>query len=152
THAHQDIVARALVFFDKLIWALGTNPVKQPLFSQSQRLEMLNAIVDAQGWRGRVEPMAYEGATARFALSQGACTLIRGLRSPDDFASEFTQTVANRQMGPGIETLFLMTAPAYAACSSTIVRELLALGESIEPYVPAVVCDYIALESECGFN
>ena len=144
TLAHQDIVARALGIFDRVIWALGTNPRKQPQFSQAQRLEMLNAIVAEQGWQGRVMPMLYTGSTVRFALSHRAVAIVRGLRSPDDFANEFPQAVANRGIGEGVETLFLAAAPIYAVCSSSLVRELLLLGESVDAYVPPAVCDWLS--------
>lgn len=151
TRAHVDLIARTLSAFDRVYWAVGSNPAKQPLFSLQDRLAMLQAIVDSQGWSSRVSVMDYVGSTVRFALSVEAHVIVRGLRSTHDFQPEFQQAVANRGISPAIDTFFLMTAPEFATISSSLVRELIALGESIEDYVPQEVLVFVAGRSNPGY-
>lgn len=139
TKAHVDLIARSLVVFDRVYWAVGNNPAKKPLFSIEDRFSMLQAVVAAKGWSDRVTVTDYAGSTVRFALAVGAGTIVRGLRSTQDFQPEFQQAVANRGISEQVDTFFLMTAPAFSTISSSLVRELIALGESIEAYVPAEV-------------
>lgn len=150
TRAHVDLIARTLSAFDQVYWAVGANPAKQPLFSLQDRLAMLQAVVDTQGWSSRVTVIDYVGATVRFALSVGAQVIVRGLRSTQDFQPEFQQAVANRGISPQIDTFFLMTAPEFATISSSLVRELIALGESIQDYVPPEVLGFVAGRSNPG--
>lgn len=144
TRAHVDLIARTLSVFDHVYWAVGANPAKHPLFSLKDRIAMLQAVVASQGWHTRVTVMDYVGSTVRFALSVSARAIVRGLRSTQDFQPEFQQAVANRGISPEIDTFFLMTAPEFATISSSLVRELIALGESIEDYVPAEVLSFVA--------
>ena len=144
TLAHVDLIERSLAVFDQVLWAVGSNPAKQPLFSLKDRLSMLQAVVAEQGWQSRVRVTDYTGSTVRFAMSVSARAIVRGLRSTQDFQPEFQQAVANRGINPQIDTFFLMTAPAYATISSSLVRELIALGESIDAYVPTPVLSFVA--------
>ena len=41
----------------------------------------------------------------------------------------------NRKLAPGIETLFLTPAEQYAYISSSLVREIAALGGDVSPFV-----------------
>jgi pantetheine-phosphate adenylyltransferase len=144
TLAHVDLIERALMVFDHIYWAIGANPAKTPLFSMQDRASMLRAVVEANGWQARVRVADYVGATVRFALSVKAQVIVRGLRSTQDFQPEFQQAVANRGISRSVDTFFFMTAPQYATISSSLVRELVSLGESIEDYVPPAVLKFLA--------
>jgi len=143
TLAHRALLKSALTVCDQVIWALGQNPRKQTLFSEQQRKQMLNNIVQEQGLASVVSVTSYSGSTARFAQQVGAKILVRGLRNCSDLQSESQQAAVNRQL-TGIETCFFVVPAPYAQISSTLVRELIALEESIEPYVPKAVAEYIA--------
>ncbi len=45
----------------------------------------------------------------------------------------------NRRLAPGIEMVYLMTAPEYLFLSASRVKELVAFGAPVDDYVPANV-------------
>jgi pantetheine-phosphate adenylyltransferase len=112
TNGHLDIVRRGVGLFDELIIAIGTNSSKQrqfPIEWLTSQLEMLFAD------EPRVSVRPYQGLTTDFARATGARYLLRGLRNTLDFEYENAISQANRQLSPGLETVFLVTSPTLAA-------------------------------------
>ena len=83
--------------------------------------------------------MGFDNLLIHFARSQGASILIRGLRAVSDFEYEFQLAGMNRKLSHDIETMFLTPSEQYMFLSSTLVREIAALGEDVSEFVPAVV-------------
>ena len=133
TNGHLDIVRRGVGLFDELIIAIGTNSSKQrqlPLEWLTGQLETLFAD------EPRVSVRAYQGLTTEFARATGARYLLRGLRNTLDFEYENAIAQANRQLSPGLETVFLVTSPTLATVSSTIIREIHRFGGDVSQFVP----------------
>jgi pantetheine-phosphate adenylyltransferase len=76
-----------------------------------------------------------------FVRAQGACVLLRGVRSLTDIEAEFTMTLANRKLDPGVETVFLMADAAYSHISSSLLKQItpLADDEALLRFVPRCV-------------
>jgi pantetheine-phosphate adenylyltransferase len=55
--------------------------------------------------------------------------------------TEFTMTLANRKLDPGIETVFLMADDEFSHVSSTLIKQItpLASDEELARFVPAEV-------------
>ncbi|WCL81388.1 pantetheine-phosphate adenylyltransferase [Saprospira sp. CCB-QB6] len=122
TKGHEDIVRRALPLFDKIIVALGTNSTKSYYFSEEERLSFLKAsFADAP----KVEIDRFPQLTVDYCKEKGADFILRGLRNSNDFNYEVSIAMLNRDLGEGLETIFLLTAPEYSYYSSTVVREIL---------------------------
>jgi pantetheine-phosphate adenylyltransferase len=133
TVGHVDLVSRALPLFDKVIVAVGVNSQKQTLYSLDQRLEWISAVFAAEK---KVEVSYFEGLTAHYCNKIGAKYLLRGLRNASDFDYEKTISQLNAIVGEGLETLFLISQPAYSHISSTIVREIIKGGGDASPFLP----------------
>ena len=147
TLGHVDVLARARTLFDEIVLAIGHNPEKAALFTMEERAEMAKlAIATGDGASGaavRVE--TYEGLTVDFARRVGACAIIRGLRNSTDLATESQLAITNRKIA-GIETVFIVSGEEHAYTSSSLIRQMAALGASIEQlstFVPPVVFDAI---------
>lgn len=136
TNGHLDIIVRALEIFDRLVIGVGVNIGKTPLFSTEERLQMIRETTRELE---RIEVISYSGLTAKFAEQIGAVALIRGLRAVSDFEYEFQMTLANRELFPEGETVFLMPSLANIYLKSSMVREIARLGGDIEHFVPAPV-------------
>lgn len=134
TIGHVDIVRRAIPLFDKIVIAVGVNTQKKYLFSLEQRLEWLNEVFANEE---KVEVAHYTGLTAHFAQELEANFMIRGLRNASDFDYEKTISQLNNIVGDGIETVFLISRPAYSHISSTIVREIIKGKGDASPFVPS---------------
>lgn len=122
TVGHVDLVRRAAPLFDKIIVAVGINTQKKYLFDLEKRLEWLEAVFANDE---NVEVDSYTGLTAHFCQKRNAKYLLRGLRNSSDFEYEKTISQLNNIVGDGIETMFLISQPAYSHISSTIVREII---------------------------
>jgi pantetheine-phosphate adenylyltransferase len=65
--------------------------------------------------------------------------MVRGIRPLTDIAGEFTMMMANQQLDPDIETVFLMAAERYTHVSSTLLKQIAALSdddEQLAKFVP----------------
>ena len=86
-----------------------------------------------------VEVVPFSGLLVDWARKRGIHTLIRGLRAFSDFEYEFQMALTNRKLAPDVETLFLMPNEDFSYVSSSMVREIAALGGDVEKFVPAPV-------------
>jgi len=133
TNGHLDILRRACHIFDKVIVGVAPNELKHPLFTTEERMELIAHNVS--DWNTKVIP--FEGLVVDFARRNNASVLIRGLRAVSDFEFEFQMTQMNRDLDPGIETIFLMPGDRYFFTSSTIMKQVAFYDpERIAKFVP----------------
>jgi pantetheine-phosphate adenylyltransferase len=132
TNGHLDVINRSIKLFDELIIAVGTSPVKNTLFTPQQRVEMIaELIADMPG----VFVESFDGLTVEYAAKKKADVILRGLRSLTDVQYEFQLAMTNRAVA-GIETVFVMTGEKYGFTSSTLIREVAALGGDVSNLIP----------------
>lgn len=136
TVGHVELVRRAVPLFDKIVVAVGVNSQKKYLFPLDQRLTWLREVFADEP---TVEVGSFEGLTAHYCQSIGARYLLRGLRNSSDFDYEKTISQLNEIVGDGLETIFLISQPAYSHISSTIVREIIKGGGDASPFLPSGV-------------
>jgi pantetheine-phosphate adenylyltransferase len=136
THGHVDILRRSLVLFDRVIVAVAENVRKQVLFTLAERQAMIR---DSIGEEPRVEVDAFEGLLVDYARRRGARAVIRGLRAIADFEYEFQFAHMNRHLAPDVETVFLMTSEESFYVSSSLVKEVAAMGGDITKVAPPSV-------------
>ena len=133
TVGHDDIVRRALPLFDKIVIGVGVNERKQYMRSAAERMAAIAALYEGDG---RIEVRAYSDLTVDFARREGARFIIKGVRSMRDFEYEREQASINRSIGGGIETVLMFSDPRYESVSSSMVRELLHFGRSVDEFLP----------------
>lgn len=136
TFGHLDIMGRASLLFDRVIVAVSRNPIKNPLFTIDERVEMLKGVLTPYP---NVEVDSFEGLTVNYALQQKAKAIVRGLRVISDFENEFRMALTNKKLACHIETVFLMTKAEYSFISSSSVKEVASFGGSVRSLVPPLV-------------
>jgi pantetheine-phosphate adenylyltransferase len=136
TNGHVDIIERGLRVFDRIVVAVLENPKKAPLFTTKERVRMIQDIFAS---KKEVEVRAFDGLLVDFARARGTRVVMRGLRAISDFEYEFQMALMNRNLAPDIETFFMMPNVNYSFLSSNLVREVAALGGSVEGLVPGPV-------------
>jgi pantetheine-phosphate adenylyltransferase len=134
TWGHADIMMRASKKFSQIYWVIGKNPKKQYMFTDEDKLKMMEAYVSHYKLNNIIIDFV-DGSIARYAVEKKAKFLIRGLRNSSDFDMEYELSVANRGISKGLETICMFTKPHYATISSSIVREVALLGEKVSQYV-----------------
>lgn len=136
TNGHVDIIRRAAHLFPEVIVAVASHTSKSPFFSFEDRLDLVRRSV---GEIPGVRVVGFQGLLVHFAKKEGASVILRGLRAVADFEYEFQLAGMNRQLSKDIETLFLTPSDSSMFISSTLVREIAALGGDVSGFVPHAV-------------
>ena len=140
TNGHLDVIHRGLTLFDELIVAVGINPEKREMFTIEERVDMIRQILKDTSCV-RVE--RYAGLTVDFVRKVKATAILRGIRDAIDLRYEFQLAMANRAVG-GVETVFIMTGDQFALTSSSLIRQVVALGGDVgqlHTLLPAIVIE-----------
>ncbi|MEO0476878.1 MAG: pantetheine-phosphate adenylyltransferase [Planctomycetota bacterium] len=148
TFGHLDVIARGRRLFDELVVAVGRNPGKAELFTPDERVGMIRGLceemVAAEPSGAAVRVESFEGLTVDFAQQQNAAALLRGIRNLSDLQYEVQQAVTNREVAR-LETAFVVAGQSFAYTSSSLIKQLAALGrdldEALRPMVPEVVVE-----------
>lgn len=138
TNGHLDVTRRAARLFDQVIVAVYGRPAKRLLFPTEQRVCMIRqAVQDCPN----VSVDWYDILTVEYAQRVGAQVIIRGLRALTDFELELQMAHINKRLAPEIEVICLMAAQHYSFLSSSIVKEIAALGADVRNLVPPHVAE-----------
>jgi pantetheine-phosphate adenylyltransferase len=138
TNGHLDIVARASGLFDEVVVATGVNASKRRLFSPEERLDMLR---QACAPHANVRVAGFTGLLTDFCLANGVTAIVKGLRAVSDFDYELQMAQMNASLAPGLETVFVPTAPEYSFLASSLVKEVATFGGDVSGLVPDFVND-----------
>ncbi|MCL4196047.1 MAG: pantetheine-phosphate adenylyltransferase [Phycisphaerales bacterium] len=158
TLGHLDVIERGRRMFDDLIVAIGRNIDKRELFPLRRRREMVERLVremnDGDPLAGSVRVETYQGLTVDFARSVDASIILRGIRNISDLAYECQLAMTNRQVA-NIETVFIVTDQAFSYTSSSLIRQIAALGgdlDSLSAIVPTIVIEALKeMKAASGF-
>ena len=136
TNGHLDLIERGTKIFDRLVVAVLRNSEKDPLFTTTERVEMLREVT--KQWEN-VEVDVFDGLLVEYARRRKAQVILRGIRAISDYEYELQMALMNRKLEPNIETVFMMPAEAYSYLSSRLVREISQLGGTIHGLVPPII-------------
>lgn len=138
TNGHIDLIERASRIFDQVIVAIAANTKKGPTLTLEKRIELASEVLQH---RKNVEVVGFGILLADFVKEKGATIILRGLRAVSDFEYEFQLANMNRALMPKIETVFLTPAEHLSFISSSLIREIAALGGDVSKFVPKIVAD-----------
>ena len=142
TLGHLDVIRRGRVLFDRLVVGIGINPNKQSLFTIEERVALAREVVEPYE---NVEVEAFEGLTVHFVRQIGAKIILRGLRTLSDMEYEFSMTLTNNRLDPGVETVFLMADGEYSHVSSSLIKQVAQFGgsDALDRFVPTELIEPI---------
>ncbi|RIK81288.1 MAG: pantetheine-phosphate adenylyltransferase [Planctomycetota bacterium] len=135
TLGHLNVIERASRLVDRLIVGIGVNLEKQSLFTPEERVALVELVTARLG---NVVVKTFTGLAVKFVRDCGARVIVRGIRTLTDMEAEFTMTLANRKLDPGVETVFLMADEEFSHVSSTLIKQItpLAGDEELSRFVP----------------
>lgn len=136
TNGHLDVIRRAHRLFGRVVVAVLVNPGKSPMLSLDERLAVIRDTV--AGTSG-IDVVSFEGLLVDAARAHGATVVVRGLRSVTDFEHEWPMARMNATLLPGLDTVYLSASAEWAHVSSSLVRQIHALGGAIDAFVPPAV-------------
>lgn len=138
TNGHLDIIRRGTRLFDRLLVAVLENEGKSPLFSVAERKDLIaRCVADIPG----VEVHSFSGLLVDFMRRVDATAVVRGIRAVSDYEYELQMALMNREISPGVETIFMLPAVEYTYVSSRLVKEVFRLGGDVARLVPPVVLE-----------
>ena len=147
TLGHHDIMRRAARICDHLSVGVAENVGKNPLFSVSERFDIVSQVIDKDIQNGdlpdHVTVKTFNNLLTDFARAEQASILIRGLRAVSDFEYEFQMASANKRLNADIETIFLMAPEQQHFVASRLVKEVAAYGGDISSFVCPEVAEAV---------
>jgi len=148
THGHQDLIERTAQLFKKghVIVAVAASKRKAPFFSLEDRVQMAQTVLRHLA---NITVEGFDSLLMDFARERGASAIMRGLRVMSDFAYELQLANMNRQLKPGIETLFLTPPERYSFISSTLVREIASMRGDVSAFVHESVVTILKMKLGC---
>jgi len=147
TLGHLDVIRRGRRLFDRVVVAVGRNPGKDQLFSAEERVEMAEIlaaeIVREEPGASPVDVEAFHALTVDFARRTGATAILKGIRNLSDLQYEIQQAVTNREVA-GLETVFIVAGQSFAYTSSSLIKQIAAMGEDLSAL--ATMCPELVIE------
>ncbi|WP_256386421.1 pantetheine-phosphate adenylyltransferase [Olsenella sp. Marseille-P4559] len=139
TLGHMDVIRRARKLFPRVTVAVAESRHKRDTgteFTLEERVDMLKGALLDDGMEDGVEVVPFCGLLVDFCKKQGAGGVVKGLRATTDFEYELQQADLNTYMAPDLESIFVMSNPQYGYVSSSVVREIAAMGGDVDFLVP----------------
>ena len=136
TRGHEDLVRRAAKLYDSVILGVADSRAKRTFFTLHERVEMAREVL---GGLSNVQVAGFSGLLIDFVREHDARVVLRGLRAVSDFEYEFQLAGMNRDLHPGMETVFLTPGEQNMFVSATLVREIALLGGDVSKFVHPVV-------------
>lgn len=147
TNGHLDIARRAAGLFDTLIVAVYAFPDKNLLFTVEERKQLWHEVLDAEDLPN-VQVAHFSQLLVEYVREVRGQVIIKGLRSPNDFESEFQQGLMNRKLAPEIDTVCLLTNLQNLFVSSSLLKQVARLGGDVSDMLPPPVLR--ALQAKFG--
>ena len=135
TLGHIDVFERASAQFDEVVVAVLVNPTKQGTFTPDERIAM---IEESTSHLTNLSVERGSGLVVDFVKSRGLTAIVKGLRTGTDFEYELQMAQMNRHVA-GVDTFFVATTPRYSFVSSSLAKEVAALGGDVSELLPDAV-------------
>jgi len=136
TSGHLNIIQRAAAIFDEFVVVVAENRQKKYLFSAEERASMIKELVkDLKN----VSVTVCDCLIVDFLQKSDIKLLVRGVRGLEDFSYEFELSMMNKTLNPGIETIFMTTAPEHFVIRSSSIKELASFNGNLHGMVPPLV-------------
>jgi len=148
TLGHLDVIERAAKTFDEVHVVVVHNPGKSALLPIAQRVSLIEQSIADARLVGNIRVTSWSmGLLVDYCTDVGANVIVKGIRSQVDVAYETPMAIVNRDLA-AVETIFMLPNPAHAYVSSSLVRQVAALGGDVSPYVPRSVSDFLQAPRE----
>lgn len=136
TFGHVDLIRRGVSLFGEITVAVAENPSKSPVFTATERVEMLKYLFRDEP---AVKVTNFKGLVVEFCQQNGFSVILRGLRTVSDFEFEYQMALTNRSLAPAVETVFVMPSEQFSFTSSRLIKEVIDGGGDVSRFLPSDV-------------
>ena len=141
TRGHLDIIDKALLTFDAVHVAIGTNVRKTRTFSIAESQALIVQSIGERWPEAASGGVLFDGALdvgeyanqslIAYARRIGATHIVRGLREASDFSEEFNLHGVAQRIDPSIPMVHFICEAQFLHVSSSTAKELDLMGEGI---------------------
>ena len=139
-NGHVEIINKGLGLFDEVIVVIGNNSSKKGFLTVVEKEKLIKKVFEDQQ---RVQVVCFDGLIVDLCDEMKINFMIRGLRTANDFQTEYVIAEANKRINEDVETVFFVSSPVLQICSSSLVKELYKFGADYEEYVPKAVVEFL---------
>ena len=136
TNGHINIIKRASKSFDKVVVAVAVNSSKSSIMNIDQRVKVIKKIFKNNN---KIVVDKFEGLLVKYANQKKIKTILRGMRTVQDFEYELQMATSNNKLDSSIETIFMVADANYAHISSSLIKDIIKLGGSAKEFIPKAV-------------
>jgi len=140
TKGHLSVLTRAATVFDQIYLLVVYNSAKTAAMNLETRVALAKDVIAEAGLADKCQVLSSEsGLLVKKAMELGANVIVKGFRNSADIDYELPMAKVNHDLA-GIETVFIASEGDYGHVSSSLVKEVFALGGDISKYVtPSVL-------------
>lgn len=134
------MLTRSATVFDQIYLLIVHNPAKSASLDLETRVAMAEGLIAEVGLTQSCKVQSLEsGLLVKKAQELGANVIVKGFRNSADIDYELPMAKVNHDLA-GIETMFIASEGDYGHVSSSLVKEVFAMGGDISKYVtPSVL-------------
>tara|TARA_B100000941_G_scaffold58465_1_gene38282 strand:+ start:54 stop:542 length:489 start_codon:yes stop_codon:yes gene_type:complete len=136
TNGHINIIKRASKSFDKVVVAVAVNSSKSSIMNIDQRVKVIKKIFKNNN---KIVVDKFEGLLVNYANKKKIKTILRGMRTVQDFEYELQMATSNNKLDSTIETIFMVANANFAHISSSLIKDIIKLGGSAKEFIPSAV-------------
>ena len=139
TIGHINIIKRLLNMYSNVIVAIGNNVNKNYLFSEAERLKMLNTVCDSYFPNSRecISISSFHKTLAEYLEDIDINLVARGIRNIEDIENEFKLESITKQLNPKVDFIFIHSIDEYRCISSSFIKNLVKLNSRhFKKYIP----------------
>ena len=136
TNGHINIIKRASKSFDKVVVAVAVNSSKSSIMNIDQRVKVIKKIFKNNN---KIVVDKFEGLLVKYANQKKIKTILRGMRTVQDFEYELQMATSNNKLDSTIETIFMVADANFAHISSSLIKDIIKLGGSAKEFIPSAV-------------
>ena len=136
TYGHMNIIKRASNLFDEVVIGVAVNSSKNSILSIDQRVDIIKRVFSRNK---KIKVDKFEGLLVHFAKKKKINTILRGMRTVQDFEYELQMATSNNKLDPKIETIFMVADANYSHISSSLIKDIIKLGGDASAFVPKIV-------------
>lgn len=137
TAGHLDVIERCAHFFDEVHVVVAVNAMKKPLFTETERVDIIKHALADSGMTNYVVAWT-DGLITDYCRKVDSPVIVKGLRQNGDYEAELGMALVNRHLAY-VETMFLPANPVLEHISSSVVKDVARHGGDITGMVP----DYV---------
>ena len=136
TNGHVNIIERASKCFDEVIIGVAKNSSKSSILTSDERVKLLKKVFKN---KKKIKVDQFEGLLAHYVDKMKIYTILRGMRTVQDFEYELQMATSNNKLNNKIETIFMVADGNFSHISSSLIKDIVRLNGDASNFIPKIV-------------